>query len=161
MGGREAARPCEESFHLSLMERSRSRFDLYINVPFGRQQFDIFIVLNHDGLQVGMAFEQASASKKVLVQKATVRCLNVAPLACIQNIEGRWVRRHTWTLAQRPERFHTVIAPCSHGRSTSHGPFDLPVSESSDIRKCSRSYTVAIGLRIGAQVSEGIYSPTF
>jgi len=143
MRGRDVVRPREESCHFSFVQRSRSRLDLYINVPFGRPQFDIFIVLNHDGLQVGMAFEQASASKKVLVQKAAVRRLNATQLAHIQNIKDRGVRRHTWTLAQRPERFHTVIAPCSHGRSTSHGPFDLPVSESSDIRKCSRSYTVA------------------
>jgi hypothetical protein len=70
-------------------------------MAFPHDQFNVFVVLDDNGLQTGRVFEQAPAGEKMLVEEAAVRSLNAAQLARIQNIGDRGVRRHKWTLTQR------------------------------------------------------------
>jgi hypothetical protein len=112
MRGREIARPREESFHFSFEERSRSRLDLRINMAFPRDQFNVFVVLDENGLQAGRVLEQAPAGEKMLVEEAAVRSLDAAQLARIQNIEGHWGWRHTWTLTQPMDVSTYLLLAC-------------------------------------------------
>ena len=53
----------------------------------------------------------------MLVQEAAVRRLDAAELARIKDFEVRRVLRHTWTLAQRHGRFHTLAGSSGATRS--------------------------------------------